>query len=50
MLNQFSRTQLLYGAEMMEKLAASRVAVLGSAAWAVMRLKLWQGAVSEHLI
>ena len=27
MLNQFSRTQLLYGAEMMEKLAASRVAV-----------------------
>lgn len=29
MLNQFSRTQLLYGAEMMEKLAASRVAVFG---------------------
>ena len=27
MLNQFSRTQLLYGAEMMEKLAASCVAV-----------------------
>ncbi len=29
MLNQFSRTQLLYGAEMMEKLAASHVAVFG---------------------
>ena len=29
MLNQFSRTQLLFGAEMMEKLAASRVAVFG---------------------
>ena len=29
MLNQFSRTQLLYGAEAMEKLAASRVAVFG---------------------
>ncbi|MBP5607393.1 MAG: tRNA threonylcarbamoyladenosine dehydratase [Lachnospiraceae bacterium] len=29
MLNQFSRTQLLYGAETMEKFAASRVAVFG---------------------
>ena len=29
MLNQFSRTQLLYGVESMEKLAASRVAVFG---------------------
>ena len=29
MLNQFSRTQLLYGPEAMEKLAASRVAVFG---------------------
>ncbi len=29
MLNQFSRTQLLYGAEIMEKFAASRVAVFG---------------------
>ncbi len=29
MLNQFSRTELLYGAEAMEKLAASRVAVFG---------------------
>lgn len=29
MLNQFSRTQLLLGAERMEKLAASRVAVFG---------------------
>ena len=29
MLNQFSRTQLLYGADMMEKFAASRVAVFG---------------------
>ena len=29
MLNQFSRTQLLYGVEAMEKLAASRVAVFG---------------------
>lgn len=29
MLNQFSRTQLLYGAEMMERLATSRVAVFG---------------------
>ena len=29
MLNQFSRTQLLLGAEAMEKLAASRVAVFG---------------------
>ena len=29
MLNQFSRTQLLYGAEAMEKLSASRVAVFG---------------------
>ncbi|MBO7650463.1 MAG: ThiF family adenylyltransferase, partial [Lachnospiraceae bacterium] len=29
MLNQFSRTQLLYGAEAMEKLASSRVAVFG---------------------
>lgn len=29
MLNQFSRTQLLYGADMMEKLASSRVAVFG---------------------
>ena len=29
MLNQFSRTQLLYGAEAMENLASSRVAVFG---------------------
>ena len=29
MLNRFSRTQLLYGAEAMEKLAAARVAVFG---------------------
>ena len=29
MLNQFSRTQLLYGAEAMERFAASRVAVFG---------------------
>ncbi|MBO7364347.1 MAG: tRNA threonylcarbamoyladenosine dehydratase [Lachnospiraceae bacterium] len=29
MLNQFSRTQLIYGAESMEKLASSRVAVFG---------------------
>ena len=29
MLNQFSRTQLIYGPEAMEKLAASRVAVFG---------------------
>ena len=29
MLNQFSRTQLLFGAEAMKKLAASRVAVFG---------------------
>jgi tRNA A37 threonylcarbamoyladenosine dehydratase len=29
MLDQFSRTQLLYGAEAMEKLASSRVAVFG---------------------
>lgn len=29
MLNQFSRTQLLYGKESMDKLAASRVAVFG---------------------
>ena len=29
MLNQFSRTQLLYGAENMEKFASSRVAVFG---------------------
>ncbi|MBQ9549706.1 MAG: tRNA threonylcarbamoyladenosine dehydratase [Lachnospiraceae bacterium] len=29
MLNQFSRTQLLYGADAMEKLASSRVAVFG---------------------
>ncbi|MCR5739360.1 MAG: tRNA threonylcarbamoyladenosine dehydratase, partial [Lachnospiraceae bacterium] len=29
MLNQFSRTQLLYGPEAMEKLASSRVAVFG---------------------
>ena len=29
MLNQFSRTQLLYGAEAMEKLASARVAVFG---------------------
>ena len=29
MLNQFSRTQLLYGREAMEKLAASRVAIFG---------------------
>ncbi|MBO7356914.1 MAG: tRNA threonylcarbamoyladenosine dehydratase [Lachnospiraceae bacterium] len=29
MLNQFSRTQLLYGAEAMERLAACRVAVFG---------------------
>ena len=29
MLNEFSRTQLLYGKEAMDKLAASRVAVFG---------------------
>ena len=29
MLNQFSRTQLTFGAEAMEKLAASRVIVFG---------------------
>ena len=29
MLNQFSRSQLVFGAEAMEKLAASRVAVFG---------------------
>ena len=30
MLNQFSRTELLFGKEAMEKLANSRVAVFGS--------------------
>ena len=30
MLNQFSRTELLFGKEAMEKLAGSRVAVFGS--------------------
>ena len=29
MLNQFSRTELLFGKEAMEKLAGSRVAVFG---------------------
>ena len=29
MLNQFSRTQLLYGKDSMQKLASSRVAVFG---------------------
>ena len=29
MLNQFSRTQLLFGKEAMEKLSGSRVAVFG---------------------
>ena len=29
MLNQFSRTQLLYGQDNMRRLAASRVAVFG---------------------
>ena len=29
MLNQFSRTELLFGKEAMEKLASSRVAVFG---------------------
>ena len=29
MLNQFSRTELLFGREAMEKLAAARVAVFG---------------------
>ena len=29
MLNQFSRTQLLYGKEAMDKLKNSRVAILG---------------------
>ena len=29
MLNQFSRTELLFGREAMEKLASSRVAVFG---------------------
>ena len=29
MLNEFSRTQLLFGPETMEKLAGSRVAVFG---------------------
>ena len=33
MLNQFSRTQLLLGAEAMEKLKGARVAVF-AAAWA----------------
>ena len=35
MLNQFSRTELLFGKEAMEKLADSRVAVLESVESAV---------------
>lgn len=37
MLNQFSRTELLFGKEAMEKLAGSRVAVLESVELAVIQ-------------
>ena len=44
MLTQFSRTELLFGKEAMDKLAGSKVAEL-----AVMYARHWSGAVSEHL-
>jgi len=48
MQNQYSRTQLLLGAEAMEKLHNSRVAA--SAAWAATRWKRWRAAVWGHWI
>ena len=39
MLTQFSRTELLFGKEAMDKLAGSKV----------MYARHWSGAVSEHL-
>ena len=45
MLTQFSRTELLFGKEAMDKLAGSKVA----AELAVMYARRWSEAVSEHL-
>ena len=42
MLNQFSRTELLFGKEAMERLAQSRVAVFGVA---VMPWRHWYAVV-----
>lgn len=49
MLNQFSRTQLLLGADNMERLANAKVAVLESAESAVMWLRRLPGAESVLL-
>ena len=49
MLTQFSRTELLFGKEAMDKLAGSKVAVFGIGELAVMYARRWSEAVSEHL-
>ena len=55
MLNQFSRTELLFGKEAMERLAQSRVAVFGVggvggyAVEAAMRWRRWCEAALEPL-
>ena len=41
MEHQFSRTELLIGKAGVEKLAQSKVAIFGLAAWAPSAVKLW---------
>ena len=49
MLNQFSRTQLLFGKEAREKLSGSRVAVFGIGGVAVILSRHLYEAESEQL-
>ena len=44
MLNQFSRTELLFGKAAMEKLEIPEWLYSVSAVWAVMSVRLWCGA------
>jgi len=48
MLTQFSRTELLFGKEAMDKLAGSKVAVFGIGGVGGYARR-WSEAVSEHL-
>ncbi len=50
MQDQYSRTQLLLGAEAMEKLHHARVAVFGIGVWAAIRWRHWHAAAWAHWI
>ena len=50
MLNQFSRTQLLFGKEAMERLYNARVAVFGVGGVGAIRWKHWHAAALARWI